>query len=240
MSNRFIPMPEFNGFNPDAIQFLVDIKHNNNRDWFESRRDFYDHEVLEKSRDFVEAMGEKLLTIAPRVHVVPKVNGSIYRFSRDARFSKDKTPYKTHFSYLFWEGNIKRTRCPGFFLGITAEDVRIGAGINIFEPSYLAAWRECCVDKRLGPELEKITQKLDKAGFHRNGEQLRRMPHGFSKEHPNQEMIRYKGFRFIHQHPLPNTTFNAGFVDHCMEYFQQLSDFHQWTVKVLSHMRPGD
>jgi len=233
-------MSHFTGFNPEAIHFLQEIKNNNNRDWFESRRAFYDKEVLEKSRDFVESLGERLLEIAPRVHVVPKVNGSIYRFSRDARFSKDKTPYKTHFSYLFWQGSIKRTRCPGFFLGITANDVRIGAGINIFEPSYLSAWRECCVDKRLAPALEKIVKNLQGNGFIRNGEQLKRMPHGYSAAHPNQELIRHKGLRYIHQHPLPDHIYSAEFVDHCMEYFRQLLEFHQWTVEVLSFMRPGD
>jgi len=233
-------MPQFTGFSPEAIQFLIDIKHNNNRDWFEARRSFYEKEVLEKSRDFVEALGERLLTLAPKIHVVPKVNGSIYRFARDARFSKDKTPYKTHYSYLFWQGSIKRTRCPGFFMGITAEDVRIGAGINIFESSYLTAWRECCIDKRMAPRLAEIVNQLEKNGFNPNGQQLSRMPHGYSSELSNQALIRHKGLRYIHQHPLPDSIYSADFVEHCMEYYQQLVEFHNWTAEVLSYIRPGD
>ena len=93
-------MSVFKGYNREVLEFLEQIKQNNNRQWFENHYDFYQKEILEPSRDLVEALGEQIQTIAPGVNVVPKVNGSIYRFARDARFSKDKTPYKIHYQLL--------------------------------------------------------------------------------------------------------------------------------------------
>ena len=151
-------MPKFTGFSKEAIEFLEEIKQNNNKQWFDTRYDFYQQNILDVSRDLVEDLGEQLQRIAPEINVAPKVNGSIYRFVRDARFSKDKTPYKTHLSYLFWQGALKRTRCPAFYLAINPESVHIGVGINCFAPEYLQAWRQQCAHKTKGKEIRQIIE----------------------------------------------------------------------------------
>ena len=156
-------MSVFKGFSHDVIKFLEEIKYNNNKLWFDQYYDFYQREILEVSRDFVEAMGESLSELAPGINIVPKVNGSIYRFSRDARFSKDKTPYKTHLSYLFWQGTLKRTCCPGFYLSIRPEYIQIGVGINHFTPEYQTAWREQCAHPDKDTDIRKIIKKLSKS-----------------------------------------------------------------------------
>jgi uncharacterized protein (TIGR02453 family) len=230
-------MPQFVGFSKEAIKFLEKVKQNNNKPWFDAHYDFYQQDVLEVSRDFVEAMGEQLQLIAPGINVVPKVNGSIYRFARDARFSKDKTPYKTHLSYLFWQGNLKRTRCPGFYLGIRPEYVQIGVGINHFTPEYLQAWREQCTHHRKEKEIRKIFDALKKSGVMFHGEQLKRMPRGFNdkNEYLNQDLIRYKGLKCWFQLPLPEQIYSADFVPFCYEYYQQLLPLFEWMIEILNH-----
>ncbi len=233
-------MPKFVGFNEDVIHFLQKIKKNNNKTWFDARYDFYQQEILEVSRDLVEDLGEQLQTIAPGINVVPKVNGSIYRFARDARFSKDKTPYKTHLSYLFWQGALKRTRCPGFYLAIRPEYIQMGVGINHFTPEYLQAWREQCVHPRRGKEIRDIFDALKKAGVMFHGEQLKRVPKGFSSvkeadELLNQDIIRYKGLKCWYQIPLPDQVYSADFIPFCCEYYQKLLPLFNWMIEILSH-----
>lgn len=240
-------MNQFNGFKPEVISFLSDIKHNNNKTWFDAHYDFYAKHILETSRDLVEDLGEALLEMAPGINVVPKVNGSIYRFSRDTRFSRDKTPYKSHLSYLFWQGHLKRTRCPGFYLAISSKFIRMGVGINHFEAEYLQAWRLCCsqqgkagVSTRSEMTAEKIRsiiEQLISQGVQIDGEQLKRMPRGFTLNELNQDLIRYRGLRVWFQQTLPEEVFSQQLIPYCISYYQQLVPLFAWMVGVLSEFR---
>ena len=188
-----------------------------------------------------------MLEVAPGLNVVPKVNGSIYRFARDTRFSKDKTPYKCHLSYLFWQGHLKRTRCPGFYLAISPEFIRMGTGINHFSPEYLQAWRLCCseqsgskVDTPEAFNAERIRRIIDallRQGVYIDGEQLKRMPRGFADNELNQDLIRYKGLRVWFQQPLPDLIFSKGLVPYCMQYYKQLLSLFEWMVEVMDEFR---
>lgn len=228
-------MSIFKGFNPEVIDFLEQIKTNNNKQWFDQHYDFYKHEILETSRDLVESLGDVLQQIAPQINISPKVNGSIYRFARDARFSKDKTPYKTHLSYLFWQGTLKRTRCPAFYLSIRPEYIQLGVGINHFTAEYLQAWREQCAHPEKAPQLRKIIDHLATSGVVFHGEQLKRIPAGYAKGLLNEDMIRYKGLKYWFQLPLPKQVYTADFVAYCLPYYQQLLPLFEWMVMILSH-----
>jgi len=227
-------MSVFKGFDKDVIRFLQQIKQNNNKLWFDQHYDFYQREILEVSRDLVEDLGGALYDIAPGINIVPKVNGSIYRFSRDARFSKDKTPYKTHLSYLFWQGNLKRTKCPGFYLSIRPEYIQIGVGVNQFTTEYLHAWREQCAHGEKGSQIHSIIEQLTHSSALFQGQQLKRMPQSFSADLLNQDLIRYKGFKCYFQLPLPEQVYSQEFVTFCMEYFQQLSALFEWMTMILT------
>lgn len=232
-------MSAFMGFSRETIEFLEQIKRNNNKQWFDAHYDFYHKEILEKSRDLVEAMGEQLQLLAPKINIVPKVNGSIYRFARDARFSKDKTPYKTYLSYLFWQGTLKRTRCPGFYLAIQPEYIQIGVGINYFTPEYLQAWRQQCAHPDNAKNIRAIVDTLAQSGVLFHGEQLKRMPTAFpGYKNPeallNQDLIRYKGFKCWYQLPLPEQLYRADFIQFCFAYYLHLLPLFEWMVAILS------
>jgi uncharacterized protein (DUF2461 family) len=53
-------------------------------------------------------MGEHLQALSHQIKFEPKVGGSLFRINRDVRFSKEKSPYKTHFGIFFWEGVGKK------------------------------------------------------------------------------------------------------------------------------------
>ena len=55
---------KFKGFHKETIDFLVDLRENNNKQWFEENRGRYEEHVMEPSRAFVEEMGERLTEIS--------------------------------------------------------------------------------------------------------------------------------------------------------------------------------
>ena len=78
----------FNGFFFETLNFCAELAVHNNKAWFEAHRSDYEAYVLEPSRKFAVAVGERLRQLAPNVMADPRVNKSIFRIYRDTRFSK--------------------------------------------------------------------------------------------------------------------------------------------------------
>ena len=86
-------------FTDDFNKFFKDLAKNNNKEWFEAHREEYETEVREPMRDLIGEMNERFKTFAPEIGGDPK--RSMFRINRDIRFSKDKSPYKTHAACWF-------------------------------------------------------------------------------------------------------------------------------------------
>ena len=89
----------FSAFPKEGLQFLRSLKRNNNRDWFQSHKGIYEAHVKKPIEDLVAAIAVEFEQFAPEMVASPKV--SVYRIYRDTRFSKDKSPYKTHAAAVF-------------------------------------------------------------------------------------------------------------------------------------------
>ncbi|WP_455393079.1 TIGR02453 family protein, partial [[Eubacterium] cellulosolvens] len=122
----------FNGFPKEFTSFFTDLAMNNNKSWFNEHRQDYEQFVLEPSKLFVIAMGERLTELSRDINAIPMVNKSLFRLNRDTRFSKDKSPYKTNLGILFWEGRRKRMECPGFYFHVEANTLMLGDGMYQF------------------------------------------------------------------------------------------------------------
>ena len=108
----------FRGFGRGALTFLRQLKKNNRREWFQANKETYDNEVLAPLRLFVEEVDVRFGTLAPEFAGDPK--RSIFRIYRDVRFSKDKSPYKTHAACWFKHQNSSE--------GVGSETHGAGAG----------------------------------------------------------------------------------------------------------------
>ena len=78
----------FYGCPKETLQFFTELAANNNKPWFDAHKPDYERYVLGPARDFVVAMGERLMELSPNVVADPRVNKSIFRIYRDIRFSK--------------------------------------------------------------------------------------------------------------------------------------------------------
>ena len=67
----------FPGFPEETVTFLSDLAKNNKKVWFDAHRADYDKYIMEPAMAFTEALGERLITIAPGIIAEPRVNGSI-------------------------------------------------------------------------------------------------------------------------------------------------------------------
>ncbi len=227
----------FSGFPQEARVFLEDLVLNNNRDWFNEHKSDYTDHVLAPTQSFVAALGERLQTLSPDIQydTNAKGTGSIMRIYRDIRFSKDKTPYHTYMRVIFWEGTAKKNENPAFYFGLDANGAKLMAGLMGFSKPVLAAYRHAIDDAQLGTELEQIAATLrDSGNYEIDGEQSKRVPTGFPKDHPREGWLRYKGLKvstpaFSWEHLQ-----DGNLVEKCMEHCQKMISLHRWLVKMAS------
>src|SRR2546423_3147956 len=94
-------------FTQRALRFFRGLARNNEKSWFEARRDEYETEVRQPMRELIEDLDTRFAEFAPEIGGDPK--RSMFRINRDIRFSKDKSPYKTHAACWFHHLNAART-----------------------------------------------------------------------------------------------------------------------------------
>ena len=179
-------------FSEDVFDFFTELKMNNSKVWFDENRERYEQSVVEPSRQFVVTLGDKLEKISEGFEAIPKVNKSLFRINRDVRFSKNKSPYKTHLGIMFWEGHRKRMENSGVYVHIEAENCFIATGLYEFSKDVLESYRQTILSKPKAKELQSILSKLEKC--HKvSGDKYKNVPRGFDKEYEFAELLKFKG-----------------------------------------------
>ena len=156
---------EFGGFHREVMSFFSDLKENDNREWFALHKDSYTELVVRPAQEFVVAVAERLLPLAPNVVADTLMNGQgcIARIYHDTRFSKDKRPYKNFLSIFLWEGG-KKWENPGFYFHLGASKLMLATGIHAFTKPVLEAYREAVANPTLGPGLEQAVDQVKASG----------------------------------------------------------------------------
>ena len=223
----------FRGFSKKGIAFLKKLKKNNTREWFQKHRQVYDNEVMGPARAFVEALGQRLQAISPKINFSPKVNQSIFRIARDTRFSPDKSPYKTHLGLYFWEGTRPRMECSGFYFHLEPPNLMLGTGIYIFPKDLLQVYRESVMDPEYGDELNDLLQSvLGAVKATLGGKHYKRFPAGLDASHPNAELLLHNGIYLGQERSLPDALYNESILDYCFDEFEAMSPLHRWLVNM--------
>lgn len=214
-------------------EFLTRLKHNNSKDWFDANRELYESDILNPSRDFVISMGVKLRQLVPAIVADPRVNRSLFRINRDIRFSKNKSPYKTHIGIFFWEGKAPKLENSGYYFHIEPEELFIGVGLHIFPKWVLEKYRQAVSDPQLNITLTDAISIVQRNGGEIGGDKYKRYPAGYSLDVADPELLLYKGIYGLTRVRDFDLLSNVDLVDFCFEKFRELSPIHNWLVKLV-------
>lgn len=183
----------------ESIKFLTDLKKNNNRDWFIANKDRYE-KYKEEYKSVIESMISEMIPYDDALKNLT-VKDCSYRINRDIRFSKDKTPYKTHMPIWLSAGK-KNTHLAGYYLHIEKGQSFIAGGVY---------WPDAADLKKIRKEiaffyedLEKIISNKDFArvfgDFDRSeNNSLKTSPKNYEKDHPAIEFLKLKCFTATHK-----------------------------------------
>jgi uncharacterized protein (TIGR02453 family) len=181
-------------FSPGLFRFLSDLAKNNRREWFQTNKTRYEEVIKRPAQRFIVDFGVRLQKISPHFVADPRpVGGSLFRIYRDTRFSKDKSPYKTHTGIHFSHEAGKDAHAPTFYLHLEPRKVFVGLGIWHPDSATLRKIRDAIV-----ADPKKWKRARDHRGFRArfeiSGDSLQRPPRGYDPDHLFIEDLKRKDF----------------------------------------------
>jgi len=187
-------------FTDRSLTFLRGLARNNRREWFEAHRADYETTILQPMRALIEEMDVRLARVAPEIVGDPK--RSMFRIYRDVRFSKDKSPYKTHAACWFFHrdashrvGQESHGGGAGFYFHLQPGNALDAGGIWMPPREALGKLRDALAGKPalferavLAPSVQRRFGALDDEAV------LTRVPRGYAPDHPAAQWLRYQSF----------------------------------------------
>ena len=167
--------------------FFTALSKNNNREWFTEHKSEF--KALEAQ---VKVFGN---TLSERLNVHDSIDlFKLFRIYRDVRFSKDKTPFKTHFG-LTWHRTKPALR-GGYYLHLAPNNNFLACGFWDPNPADLMRIR-----KEWELDAASFREVVDSPDFKNvwgslQGNTLKTAPRGFDKKHPDVDLLRYKQLIF--------------------------------------------
>lgn len=175
-------------FSSEALKFLRGLARNNDREWFEARREVYEREVKERMVAVVEAINHELAEFAPEHLRDPRK--AIFRIYRDTRFSADKRPYKSHVGVWWVRSGFEKTSGAGFYFHISAKETTVAAGCYMPTPDQLLAIRRHIAENYDQVRAILADRKLKSVMEEWDGEAMKRVPKGFDPASPAAELLK--------------------------------------------------
>lgn len=184
--------PSFAGFPPDAMTFLRGLKKHNTREWFQPRKEIYEEKVKGPMIELVAALMRRMDDFAPDYTGDP--GKAIYRIYRDTRFSKNKTPYKTHIAAIFKHRHLDKHSGAGYYFSVAPDEIEVGGGVYMPMPEDLLAIRNHLAGHH--EEFRRIAagRAVRRLFGEVAGDSLSRVPKGFPADHPAADQLRMKQF----------------------------------------------
>src|SRR5260370_12685613 len=182
----------FAGFPPEAMTFLRGLKKNNTREWFQPRKEIYEEKVKAPMLELVTALMQRLADFAPDYVADP--NKAIYRIYRDTRFSKDKTPYKTHIAAIFKHTHLEKHSGAGFYVSVSPGEIEVGGGVYMPLPEHLRSIRNYMAEHHEEFRRVAAARAVRRLLGDVIGETATRLPKGFSAAHHAEDLLRRQQF----------------------------------------------
>lgn len=214
-----------------TIAFLKQLETNNDRDWFAENKSIYQESLNE-----FKAVFSDIETLMKSYDIID--TAKVFRIYRDVRFSKNKLPYKTHFSGSF--GRKKPELRGGYYVHIQPNNKSFIA-TGFWDPNkedLLRIRREFEMDD---DEIRDImSNKLFKSIWGTmEGDELKTAPRDFDKEHKAIDLIRKKQFIFTKKYT-DKEILSSGFINSVNENFKTIKPFFNYMSDVLTTNLNGE
>ena len=213
-----------------TMDFLSDLKANNERPWFEANKARFE-KAKKEFKGFVKALEEEM----NKHDVIEK--SKIFRIYRDVRFSNDKTPYKSSMSVGFTRAGAARRG--GYYFAISPDEIMIGGGFWAPEPQDLKRIRD-----EFAFDAQPIRKIMADPTFVKHfgnleGESVKTAPKGFDKDHENIDLIRMKQY-LVYKRFTNKQLYSPSFYKELDEAYQAMRPFFDHFSYILTTNLNGE
>lgn len=223
---------QFSGFSPEAQKFLHDLGVNNNKAWFEERRNEYETLILIPLRKLVMDLSTTMQEIDPELELRPVVNKTISRIYRDTRFSKDKSVFRTNMWINFKRPSPGWHDMPSWWIEIKPEGYTYGMGFYQASATTMQAFRD-----RIESDQAGFRQVIDffpgRPRFRLEGDMYKRRFNYFLPE-DIQKWYQRKNMYLICKRPNDEELYSEEFVPILIRRFRELAPLYQYWLEVSS------
>lgn len=214
----------FLGFSRETLLFLDGLKENNNKPWFEARRDQYQQYIITPLRELALSLGPFMSSIDPLFEIDPKK--AISRINRDVRFSRDKSPYRANMWIAFKRVYQDWKQEPTYFFELFPDYYRFGMGFYSIPRDTLAKLRGM-IDERNGEFMRVNALYQAQDVFTLEGEEYkRRLNPGLPAD--LLEWYQKKELYFVCNRKDVNRLFTPELVDELIDGFGRLAPVYNF------------
>jgi uncharacterized protein (TIGR02453 family) len=216
------------------------LEKNNRREWFGPRKELFEQYIHAPMVELVTRLNGRLGDFAPE-HVADEPAKLLYRIYRDTRFSKDKTPYKTHLGATFAQRVLPRHGGAGYYFEVSHRCVGIAGGVYGPGPEELEAIRAGIAADAKGFLAVAEDGKLRKLMGALQGQKLARLPKAWqgAAGSPAAEYLKMKQYYWYAELPAA-TALGPGLEGVLLKYFRAMTGGMQWFNRVILAARAKD
>jgi uncharacterized protein (TIGR02453 family) len=224
---KVVPPTRFEGFADRDGRFFRALARNQRREWFEAHREEYEGGWLTPMKVLLSQVRDRIEGLFPLQPLAVKV----FRIHRDVRFSKDKSPYKTHIGgYVATEGEHSGPSATAvLYFHVGAGELFVASGQYMMDGPQLARFRAAVLDERSGGALTAILKKLRRAGFGVGSHDvLQRVPRGLDPDHPRADLLKRKGLIVTFPDPPRALLVRPTLVDWLVRHTRHAAPLVEW------------
>lgn len=215
-----------------VLDFLSQLKVNNNREWFQENKKWY-----ETSRKEVEGFVAQIITtisaIDPSVQT-PAVKDCMFRIFRDVRFGADKSPYKTNFGAFIARGG-RKSSFPGYYFHFEPGESMIAGGVYMPQPDILKLLRNEVYFH--SNEFKEILAKPSFAShFNQLGDfdKMKKAPKDYPADFPDIDLLKYRSYIVSKNLPDIVVASNDDYMKQVMEMLKELQPLMVFLNRAIS------
>lgn len=215
---------------PFILQFLAELKENNNRDWFTANKYKYVH-----AKDIFDAFINELIpeirSFDPLLDLIT-ARDCTFRIYRDVRFSKDKSPYKPNMGAYIARGG-KGSRLAGYYVHVEPGQSFLAGGIYMPQADVLKMIRE-----EIYYNVEEFKQIIYNPKFKSvygmidDPTKLINAPKGFDKDFADIELLKYKSYAVMHSVP-DSLISGEDYIGYAVKTFKELYPLNNFFNRIF-------
>ena len=215
-----------------VLEFLTQLKLNNNREWFLENKKWYDDSKKEVE-NFVSGIITSISAIDPALQT-PPMKDCMFRIFRDVRFGADKSPYKTNFGAFIAQGG-RKSSYPGYYFHFEPGESMLAGGVYQPQPDTLKLLRNEVYFH--SSELISILEKPSfKNHFNQLGDfdKLKKAPKDFPADFPDIDLLKYRSY-IVSENIPDKVIISDNYQKQVLEMVRELQPFMAFLNRAISN-----